>query len=150
MNFVSGVDVSNVLLPSYNILFNYGPRSLYLNMPKNRNEIFDISFSGIVTTLGLSMVGISNDENNELQHFMYDKLCIELFSGGSFYGVEIYCRCNSGGCEWVGVSWLIFASSLFFNFFFLMADHLGDDKHLPHCAHRHAESEQHNGAVAIE
>ena len=31
-----------------------------------------------------------------------------------------------------------------------MADHLGDDKHLPHCAHRHAESEQHNGAVAIE
>ncbi len=102
MNFVSGVDVSNVLLPSYNILFNYGPRSLYLNMPKNRNEIFDISFSGIVTTLGLSMVGISNDENNELQHFMYDKLCIELFSGGNFYGVEIYCRCNSGGCEWVG------------------------------------------------
>jgi hypothetical protein len=71
-------------------------------MPKNRNEIFDISFSGIVTTLGLSMVGISNDENNELQHFMYDKLCIELFSGGNFYGVEIYCRCNSGGCEWVG------------------------------------------------
>jgi hypothetical protein len=53
----SGVDVNTVLLPSYNILFNYGPRSLYLNMPKNRNDLFDMSFSGVLTTLGLSMVG---------------------------------------------------------------------------------------------
>ena len=51
-----GVDVSTVLLPSYNILFNYGPRSLYLNMPKNRNDLFDMSFAGTLTTLGLSMV----------------------------------------------------------------------------------------------
>ena len=87
MNFVPGVDVSNVLLPSYNILFNYGPRSLYLNMPKNRNEIFDISFSGIITTLGLSMVGTSNDENNEFQHFMINSSS-NFFQAAIFMGLK--------------------------------------------------------------
>lgn len=43
------------IIPSYNLLFNYGPRSTYLNMPKNRSDLFDIATSGILTTLILSL-----------------------------------------------------------------------------------------------
>lgn len=56
---LAGVNVSSAIVPSGNILFSYGPRSLYMNMPRNRNDLFDIAASGVLSTLTLSLATLS-------------------------------------------------------------------------------------------
>ena len=52
---LKGVYISWILMPTTN-LFTYGARSIFLNMPKNRNDIFDVAAWSIGASFLISTV----------------------------------------------------------------------------------------------
>lgn len=52
-----GFNVSSVILPSFSI-FNYGSRSVYTSMPKNRNDVFDTAALSISFALTCSLIAM--------------------------------------------------------------------------------------------
>lgn len=57
-----GFDIATVIIPTFT-LFNFGVRSTYVTMPKNRNDLFDVaaisSGFAIVNSLALVLCGLS-------------------------------------------------------------------------------------------
>lgn len=51
------VEVSVSYIPALSI-FSYGPRTTLVSMPKNRNDMFDITLAGIATSIGLSVAAM--------------------------------------------------------------------------------------------
>ena len=54
---MKGFNVTSVILPSFSI-FNYGTRSVYTTMPKNRNDVFDTAALSISFALMCSLIAM--------------------------------------------------------------------------------------------
>lgn len=54
---IKGVNINGMLLPSL-IIMNYGLKTSWLSLPKSRNDMFDITLSGIITSLTLSTIAL--------------------------------------------------------------------------------------------
>lgn len=52
-----GVKISGSLLPTLS-MFNYSVRTAWLTMPKSRNDIFDITFAGVIVGLLSSIIAL--------------------------------------------------------------------------------------------
>ena len=54
---MKGFNVTSVILPSFSV-FNYGTRSVYTSMPKNRNDVFDTAALSITFALMCSLIAM--------------------------------------------------------------------------------------------
>jgi hypothetical protein len=85
---MKGFDVSTVIVPSFS-LFNFGSRSIYTTMPKNRNDIFDAAAISVGLALLSSMIflfiglQITASETSEVVA-TYPSISLSLLNTNSF------------------------------------------------------------------
>jgi hypothetical protein len=87
-----GIDVINTIIPSSSLLPTFGSRSLYLNMPKSRRDLFDISIVnvavGYVTSSILMIIGIMlSSQASSAELLTYTTIPVSLFKCNNIVGL---------------------------------------------------------------
>ena len=118
-----GIDVTNTVIPSSSSLLpNFGSRSIYLNMPKNRRDLFDISVVHVamsyLSSLILMILGIilSTQASSE-ELLLYPTVPISLFKCNSIVKVlfeSIFPGLFFSGGDLIHIHWFAIVGTVSF------------------------------------